>query len=308
MQGISIIIPNYNNAKWLSACILSCLSQKGRFKKEIIVVDDHSTDDSWQILQHFQSTYPDEVFIYKNPKKGSNEARNFGFTHSKGRYIQWLDSDDLLLPGKLEAQFNYLESNKDIDISYSDWRMDFYEGEEVKREEILIEKEYDFYLAELLQNKWQPNLSYLVRYSLALRLHQLKGWNVDTKIGQDREYFTMAAILGASFKYVPGVFAVYNRWSIQSISNKLSYYESSKQSLLLNHRFYEEIKKSTIIEENRKCLKILNSQLLKALFYHPQLKTPRIFWFWNFSLKSLPFKIALISPLLYVLHLIKRII
>ena len=98
---VSIIIPNYNNVKWLGDCLESCLLQKGEFKLEIIVVDDQSTDESWGILQNYQSEYPLQVFIYKNPEKGGNQARQYGFSKSNGNYIQWLDSDDQLLEGKL---------------------------------------------------------------------------------------------------------------------------------------------------------------------------------------------------------------
>ncbi len=304
IKTISILIPNYNNAKWLSACIQSCLSQAGYFFKEIIVVDDHSTDDSWQVLQHFQSSYPKEVFIYKNPDKGGNQARNFGFKKAKGDYIQWLDSDDLLLPGKLEAQINFLERNTDIDIVYSDWRMDFFEGEEKKKEEIVLTKKQDSFLKALIEDQWLPNNSYLLRRSITQKLHQEVAWNPERKVAQDREYFTIAAIMGAQFAYVPGLFSVYNRWSEHSVS-AMDFKSRLSLNQALELKFMDLIEAQEGIDSKmkRELISVLKTDGLKACYYHPKLRISRPISFMEIQWGHMHYKMRFVIPLVWVFQM-----
>src|SRR5471030_2045816 len=104
MPLVSIVIPSYNAEKYLSETIQSALNQTWQHK-EIIVVDDGSTDDSLQIAESFKSEIV-KVFVQKN--KGASAARNTGLREAKGDYIQFLDADDLLSPDKIEAQITCL--------------------------------------------------------------------------------------------------------------------------------------------------------------------------------------------------------
>ena len=218
MELVSVIIPNFNGANWIEKTIESCLLQKS-FLKEIIVVDDFSTDKSWEIVTKVASFHPNLIFCYRNSVKGGNNARNFGFTKASGMYIQWLDSDDQILPGKLEAQLKEFDRKKDVDIVYSDWYLDTYEenGEIVQREK-KQQKAYPDFIEEILKNNWSPPHNYLIRYAFARKLNEINAWNPDTKVGQDREYYSIAALLGAVFSYVQGYFCVYNRWNSSSVS------------------------------------------------------------------------------------------
>ena len=187
MPKISVIIPNYNCSQWLPKVIQSCLIQK--HLHEIIIVDDHSTDNSWKILSELQKQNPEKIKVFKNLEKGGNNARNFGFSKSSGDYIQWLDADDFLLEGKFENQIKTFEQNSDTDIVYSDWYMDFYEGKidflERKNYEY---KKYDDFTFELLADNWSANNSYLFKREIVQKLHENNGWNPKTKVAQDREY------------------------------------------------------------------------------------------------------------------------
>lgn len=303
MPIISIIIPNFNSAQWLSTCIESCLQQTGNFQMEIIVVDDQSSDNSWEVLQAFQLAHPKEVFIYRNPDKGANAARNYGFTKSRGEFIQWLDSDDYLLPDKFRNQLDFLKTKPSLDIVYSDWRMDFFEDGKKVKEEFHSAADSEDYLLDLLLNKWQANSSYLIKREVAEKLHQENGWNEETKIGQDREYFTLAAIHGSQFGYKSGVYSVYNRWSSNSISNKLSYKRNIENSILLNSLFYTQIKNQ--ITNNRRYLKVLNAELLSALFYYPTIKLPRFISIFRINSGHWHWKKRITIPILYLWHLFR---
>lgn len=121
MSEVSIIIPNYNNAKYLNDCINSAINQGFEFIKEIIVIDDHSTDNSLDILKSFKKKHPTYFFWYLNPKKGVQSARNIGFEKSSGKYIQWLDSDDILGKNKIKNQLKVLETADQNSIAFCGW-------------------------------------------------------------------------------------------------------------------------------------------------------------------------------------------
>lgn len=118
---VSIIIPNFNNSSFLNDCLDSAINQGFDVVEEIIIVDDNSTDNSMEILKSYKNLFPNKIFIYKNPKNGVQSARNFGFRKSKGAYIQWLDSDDVLSPNKIKKQLNLLINENYKVISFCDW-------------------------------------------------------------------------------------------------------------------------------------------------------------------------------------------
>ena len=109
----SILIPAFNAADTLSATLLNCIAQGNTVVGEIIVVDDHSTDDTPNVFKAVQRQHPDFSWIWAtNPKKGACSARNHALDLSQCDFIQWLDADDLLGPGKIDAQLRALEQSK----------------------------------------------------------------------------------------------------------------------------------------------------------------------------------------------------
>jgi glycosyltransferase involved in cell wall biosynthesis len=114
---VSIIIPTYNSAKWIEETIESALSQTyGNF--EIIVVDDGSTDETRDIVL---SKNHDKVQYVFQQNCGVGSARNKGLSIAKGKYIQFLDADDLIDSNKITLQTALLEANPDFDVAYSDF-------------------------------------------------------------------------------------------------------------------------------------------------------------------------------------------
>ena len=214
---VSVIIPAFNSADSIELTIASCLQQED-YIKEIIIVDDFSTDNTWDKLIDI-CTNSSKIKIYKNESKGGNNARNFGFSKATGKYIQWLDADDIILDGKLEAQVQYMFNNDDVDVVYSDWSMNI-----ISRDNQSIEfkknKSYDNYLYELLIDNWSPLHVYLLKHEVAKNLYDRKIWNSKTLILQDREYFTTCAALGFNFGYVTGNFAQYNRLTFANSVSK----------------------------------------------------------------------------------------
>lgn len=103
---VSILIPAYNSQRWIAETLKSALEQTWP-KKEIIVVDDGSSDQTLQIAKQFASK---NVQVVSQPNQGASVARNTAFSLCQGDYIQWLDADDLLDPHKVEKQVRRLEN------------------------------------------------------------------------------------------------------------------------------------------------------------------------------------------------------
>jgi glycosyltransferase involved in cell wall biosynthesis len=103
---VSVIIPTYNRGGWLREAIVSVLSQSEP-PGEIIVVDDGSEDDTAVVVERFSP----RVKLVRRSHGGVSAARNAGIRASSGRWLAFLDSDDLWLPGKLGTQMDFLANN-----------------------------------------------------------------------------------------------------------------------------------------------------------------------------------------------------
>ena len=98
----SVVIPTYNRAAFLEKTIQSVLDQREQ-NFEVIVVDDGSTDNTEEVVKKIASN---KIRYYKIPNSERGAARNFGASVSKGSYVNFLDSDDVLYPNHLtEAQY-----------------------------------------------------------------------------------------------------------------------------------------------------------------------------------------------------------
>lgn len=94
MPTISVIVPVYNTAAYLSRCIESLVNQTYS-DLQIILIDDGSTDESGAIADEWQTQDP-RIEVYHQPNQGQSAARNAGLQHAKGEYIAFVDSDDYI--------------------------------------------------------------------------------------------------------------------------------------------------------------------------------------------------------------------
>ncbi|MDD2921516.1 MAG: glycosyltransferase family 2 protein [Anaerolineales bacterium] len=113
---VSVIIPTYNRADLILQTIGSVLAQTFT-DYEIIVIDDGSTDNTAEILRELIEAGKIQYVWQEN--KGESAARNHGLRLARGKYIAFLDSDDLWLPQKLEAQVTYLEAHPEAGLAQS---------------------------------------------------------------------------------------------------------------------------------------------------------------------------------------------
>jgi glycosyltransferase involved in cell wall biosynthesis len=112
---VSVIVPTYNRADRLERALNSIVSQTCQ-DFELIVVDDGSTDKTYQLMKSF----PKAQYFYIKKNSGVSKARNVGLAFAKGELICFLDSDDLWKEKKIQIQSLWLENNKDSQICYTD--------------------------------------------------------------------------------------------------------------------------------------------------------------------------------------------
>jgi hypothetical protein len=220
---VSILIPCYNAAARLMPCLQSCISQTYP-QIEIILVDNNSSDDSLRIAHQVAAQCPRPIQIHTCLQPGANAARNLAFTYASGEYIQWLDADDELHPNKLALQVNALQRQPEFDIAYGDWDWLFYQNGALSHQFHFGDRGLSDMLLQCLVHHWHPPHAYLLRRACAQRLHDLQAWYPGAPIGNDREYFTTAALQGYQFVWVAGAEVRYYTWSDTQLTRSTGYF------------------------------------------------------------------------------------
>lgn len=109
-EDVSVIIPVYNAAKYIDKTIESALNQTYK-NIEIILVDDCSKDNSRQIIEKYVARHENIIYHLQEKNSGAAVARNTALQIAKGRYVAFLDSDDLWYPEKIEKQLKLMKQN-----------------------------------------------------------------------------------------------------------------------------------------------------------------------------------------------------
>lgn len=220
---VSVIIPCYNAERWIAEAIDSCLNQTYP-SVEIIVINDGSTDNSLEIIK----SYGDKIVWETGEKKGGNHARNRGFALSKGKYIQFLDADDYILPEKIARQVSFLEET-DAEVVYGDWRhRQHLPSGETFLEDVNISGAQPDILESLLADWWVSPACILFTRKV---VEKSRGWDESLRAGQDRDFFLSVVMDGAKVAYQPGCHSVYRRYGRVTVSGSspTRYLESHHQ-------------------------------------------------------------------------------
>lgn len=119
---LSVVIPSYNYGRFIEAAITSVIHQNYR-AKEIIVIDDGSTDETKIVVNFLQKAHTNyKIYYYYQNNKGVSVARNIGFKKSIGNYLWFLDADDKLLPDAFEKVFLAIKNNQQADMIFGGYR------------------------------------------------------------------------------------------------------------------------------------------------------------------------------------------
>ena len=128
---VSIIIPVYNVEKYLPKCLDSVINQTLK-DIEIICINDESPDNCGKILAEY-AKQDSRIIVLNEKNSGQGSARNRGLEIAKGKYIQFLDSDDYYEPNCCEEMYNLMEKHSDVDVACFDTNI-IYEAYEDKKE------------------------------------------------------------------------------------------------------------------------------------------------------------------------------
>jgi glycosyltransferase involved in cell wall biosynthesis len=208
LPPISVIIPCYNTARFLSETVESVLAQT--FSEfELIVIDDGSTDGTVQVIDRYRCRLGEQLIFESGPNRGVSAARNRGTQLARGRYLQYLDADDLLRPDALRSKFEALESSN-ADIAYADWQKlieaspgKFVPGETQTRR---YEEVHAIPEIAVLMDFWAPPAALLYRREIVDRVG---GWNASLPVTQDGRFLFDAVHCGGRLLHVPGIGADY---------------------------------------------------------------------------------------------------
>jgi glycosyltransferase involved in cell wall biosynthesis len=119
MQKVSVIMPCFNHARFLPDSVISILRQT-HADLELIIIDDCSSDNSWQVMSRFAVDDPRIKVIRHERNQGLPKSRNDALRMAKGAFIAFCDSDDVWESDKLEVQLDLLRKNPDYDVVYCD--------------------------------------------------------------------------------------------------------------------------------------------------------------------------------------------
>jgi len=219
---VSILIPAYNSQEWIADTLRSAIAQTWA-PKEIIVVDDGSTDRTLAIAREFESA---TVRVVSQKNQGAASARNTALTLARGDYIQWLDADDYLAPDKISLQMAVLSQigNKRVLVS-SEFGKFLHQW---NRAEFVPSRLWnDLSPTEWLLRKMGDNLYMQTATWLVSReLTEASGpWDTRMLSDDDGEYFCRVLLNSDSTRFVPDAKVYYRGFR----SNSLAYVGKSNR-------------------------------------------------------------------------------
>ena len=170
---VSIICTNYNKGDWVREAMDSFLNQKTNFDFEIIIIDDASTDHSYEIIQEYQNKFPEKVRTFRNEVNlGITKTWKKICQEAKGQYIARCDSDDFWTdPLKLQKQVDLLDASTDSLWSNTEFDMVDLDGN-------LIQK-------DAFANKALPLIDSYEEMLVMKGMTMASTWLVDTTLMQD---------------------------------------------------------------------------------------------------------------------------
>lgn len=199
---VSLIIPTYNRSHLLGATLDSIRVQTYN-NWECIVVDDGSTDYIFELMEFYCANDSRIKFFSRpeNHRKGANACRNYGFEKSRGEYIQWFDSDDLMVSNFLETKLNILIKNQvDFVISKSANFRDPDPNEIVDRNE----KYYKFDRYEVNNFNYISHRINWLTYDFFSKRGFVTNYKFNEllKSGQERDFFSRITLQSFSYKII----------------------------------------------------------------------------------------------------------
>lgn len=254
---VSIVIPAYNAEEWIAYTIRSAIAQTWP-RKEIIVVDDGSTDRTLEVARRFAHK---DLRVISTVNKGLSAAVNHGIKLSRGDYIQELDSDDILVADKIERQLLALpeKASKRILLS-SPWAYFYYRTRHARFVPNSLWQDLspvEWLLRKMRENLHMQNATFLVSRELA---EAAGPWDATLSYDQDGEYFCRVLLASEGTRFVPEGRVLYrfnNSRRISYIGNSDKKRESLFQSMKLHVQYLQSLENSERVR--KACLTYLQN-------------------------------------------------
>jgi glycosyltransferase involved in cell wall biosynthesis len=266
---VSILIPAYNAQEWIADTLRSAAAQSWP-NKEIIVVDDGSTDRTAEVAKGFASR---GVTVISTKNGGLSAAQNNAYKHCQGDYIQWLDADDLLAPEKIERQLAALRQtdSKRILLS-SPWAPFYYRTRRARFVHNSLWQDLtpvEWLLRKLSENIHMQNATWLVSREIT---EAAGPWDENLQYDQDGEYFARVLLASERTRFVPETGIFYRSTG----TNRVSYIGNSdkkKDSLLRSMKLHIQYLRSLEDSERVRtaCLTYLRNWYLNFYPERPDL-------------------------------------
>lgn len=218
---VSIITPSYNSARFINECVNSVFEQTYT-NWELIIVDDASYDNSKELISDIAATDNRIKFVFLTENIGVAGARNIALEKSKGRYIAFLDSDDVWKKEKLTNQIHFMQSY-DISFSFSSYEPMSENGVEIFKEiKVPMKIDYNSFLKntiigcltvvldkDKIGDFKMPNLR--TSQDMALWLSIMRGGVIAYGIQKSLAYYRIVTDSNTSnkFKVIVGVWEIY---------------------------------------------------------------------------------------------------
>jgi glycosyltransferase involved in cell wall biosynthesis len=197
---VSILIPAYNAQATLGETLRSAVAQTWH-RKEIIVIDDGSSDRTAEIARSFASGC---VKVVSTVNRGLSAAVNTAYRDCQGNYIQELDADDLMSPDKIELQMAVLlRGGDDLMLASSPWAYFYFRPHRAKFVPTSLHQDLtpvEWLRRKLSQNLHMQNATWLMSRRLA---EAVGPWKEDLRYDQDGEYYARAVTASSGIRFVP---------------------------------------------------------------------------------------------------------
>ena len=229
---VSILIPAYNAEEWISDTLRCAIAQTWE-PKEIIVVDDGSTDRTLAIARQFES---EQFRIVTQKHQGAAAARNTAFSLSRGDYIQYLDADDLIGLVKIAKQMEAFGSAPDprtlVSCPWGEFMYRYYRTNFVPTPLWCDLSPVEWLLRKMQFNAYMQTASWLVSRELA---EAAGPWNTALLGDDDGEYFCRILLASSRVKFVPEAKVYYRT----SGAGSLRYIGHSEKRMVAHWRSME---------------------------------------------------------------------
>jgi len=254
---VSILISAYNAQEWIGYTLQSAVAQTWP-RKEIIVVDDGSTDGTAEIARKFSSR---GVTVISTKNRGLSAGQNCAYRHSQGNYIQFLDADDLLAPDKIERQLAALTASDSKRILLSSpWAPFYYRTRHARFVCNSVWQDLapvEWLLRKLGENLHMQNATWLLSRDLA---EAAGPWDESLHYDQDGEYFARVLLACERTRFVRET-GIFYRLSTSSRISYIGNSDKKKESLLRSMKFH--IRYILSLEDSERvrkaCLKYLQN-------------------------------------------------